>query len=80
MISLHFKEELETIKNDFVKQFNKQIKELIANLADVIEEPEELPMHPGMLDPKVKLAGYLPRQRIKRLFVLEYEELKRRMR
>ena len=63
MISLQFKEDLDTIKSDFGAEFDKQLKELITEFADVTEEPEGLPPHRGMLDQKVKLTGYPPRQR-----------------
>jgi hypothetical protein len=74
---LQFKEDLETIKNDFCEQLDKQLKELTTKIADVTEEPEELPSHRGMLDRKLKLTGYPSRQRRNRLSVLEYDELKR---
>ena len=77
MISLQFKEDLETIKGDFGEQFNKQLKRLITEFADITEELEGLPPQRGMLDHKVKLAGYPPRQRRNRLTVSEYDELKR---
>jgi hypothetical protein len=39
LISLHFHEELETDKSDFGEQFEQQLKHLIIELADIIEEP-----------------------------------------
>ena len=50
MISLQFKEDLDTIKSDFGEELDKQLKELISEFADVTEEPEGLPPHRGMLD------------------------------
>jgi hypothetical protein len=76
-ISLQFKEDLETIKNDFGDDFDKQLKQLITEFADVTEELEGLPPHRGMLDHTVRLNGYPPRQRRNKLTVHEYDELKR---
>jgi hypothetical protein len=77
LISLHFAEELATVKSDFGEQFDQQLKHLITEFADITEEPQGLPPHRGHLDHKVKLTGYPPRQRRNRLSVPEYEELKR---
>ena len=63
LISLQVKEDLETIKNDFGEQFDKQLKQLITEFVYVTEEPEGLPPLRGMLDHKVKLNDYPPRQR-----------------
>jgi hypothetical protein len=70
LISLHFVEELATVKSDFGKQFDQQLKHLITEFADVTEEPQGL-------DHKVKLTGYPTRRRRNRLSVHAYEELKR---
>ncbi len=77
MISLQFKEDLDTIKSNFGEEFDKQIEELITEFADVTKEPEGLPPHRGMLDHKVKLASYPPRQRRNRINLPKYDELKR---
>ena len=77
LISLQFKEDLETIKSNFGDQFDKHLKQLITEFFDVTEEPEGLPPHRGMLDHKVKLTSYPPRQRRNRLTAHEYDELKR---
>jgi hypothetical protein len=77
LISLHLKKDLETIKSDFREQFDKQLKQLMTDFADVTEEPEGLPPHRDLSDHKVKLTGYPPRQRRNRLTVPEYDELKR---
>jgi len=77
LISLRIKEDLETIKSDFGEQFDKQLKQLIAEFVDVAEELEGLPPHRGMLVHEVKLTGYPPRQNRNRLTVPEYDELKR---
>ena len=77
LISLHFADELATVKSDFGEQFDQQLKHLITEFADITEEPQGLPPHRGHLDHKVKLTGYPPRQRRNRLSVPEYEELKR---
>ena len=68
---------MDIIKSDFGAEFDKQLKQLITEFADVTVEPEGLPPHRGMLDHKVKLTGYPPRQRRNRLNVPEYDELKR---
>jgi hypothetical protein len=77
LISLHFAEELVTIKSDFGEQFGQQLKHPITEFADVAEEPQGLPPHRGHLDHKVKLIGYPPRLRRNRLSMPEYKELKR---
>ena len=77
LISLHFAEELPTVRSDFGKQFDRQLKHLITNFADVTKEPQGLTPHRGYLDHKVKLTGYPPRQWRNKLSVSEYEELKR---
>jgi hypothetical protein len=77
LISLHFAEDLATVKSDFGEQFDQQLKQLITEFADITEEPQGLPPHRGHLDHKVTLTGYPPRQRRNRLSVPEYEELKR---
>ncbi len=48
MISLQFKEDLDTIKSDFGEEFDKQLKELITEFANVTEKPEGLPPHRGI--------------------------------
>ncbi len=60
-ISLQMKKNVETIQIDFGGQFDKQLKDLITEFADVAEESEGLPTHRIMLDHKVKLIGYPPR-------------------
>ena len=62
-ISLHFAEDLVTIKSEFGEQFDSKIKQLITEFVDATEEPQRLPLHQGDLDYKVKLTGYQPRQR-----------------
>jgi len=76
LISLNFGEDLATAKSDFGEQIDKQLKQLITELADVTDEPQGLPPHRGHLDHKVKRTGYPPRHRRNRLSVPEYEELK----
>jgi len=76
-ISLHFAENLATIKRDFGEHLDKQLKQLITEFADVTEEPQGLSPHRGHLDHKVKLAGYPPRRRRNRRSMPECEELKR---
>jgi hypothetical protein len=77
MISLQFKEDFDATKSDFEEEFDKQIKELITEFADVTEEHERLPPHRGMLDHKVKLIGYPHRQRRNILTMHEYDDPKR---
>ncbi len=40
LISLQFKQDLDTIKSDFGAEFDKQLKELITEFADIAEELE----------------------------------------
>jgi hypothetical protein len=74
---MELKEDLDAIKSDFCEQFDKQLKELITEFADVTEVPNKLPPHRDMLDHNVKLTGYPPRQKRNKLFVPENDELKR---
>ena len=53
LISLHFVEELATVKSDFREHFNQQLRHLITEFADVTEEPQGLPPYRGHLDHKV---------------------------
>jgi hypothetical protein len=69
LISLHFAEELASVKSDFGDQLGQQLKQRIMKFADVTEEPQGLPSHRGHLDHKVKLTGYPPRQRRNTLLV-----------
>jgi len=55
------------MKSDFGEKFDKLLKKLITEFADVTEEPQGLPTHQGHLDYKVKLIGYPPRQQRNRL-------------
>jgi len=77
LISLHIVEELATVKSGYGEQFDKHLKQLITEFADVTKEPQGLPPHRGHLDHKVKLTCYPHRHRRNRLSVPEYEELKR---
>jgi hypothetical protein len=49
LVSLHFAEELATVKSDFGEQFDQQLKHFITEFADVTEEPQGLPPHRGHL-------------------------------
>ncbi len=42
LVSLHFIEELLTVKSDFGEQFDQQLKHLITAFADITEEPQGL--------------------------------------
>jgi hypothetical protein len=77
LISLHFVEDLASVKSDFGDQFDQQLKQLITEFADVTEEPQGLPPHRGHVNHQVKLTGYPPRQRRNILSVPNYEEVKR---
>jgi hypothetical protein len=77
LISLHFAEELATVKRDFGEQLDQQLKHIITEFADVTKEPQGLPPHRGHLDRNVKLTSYPPRLQRNRLSAHEYEELKR---
>jgi hypothetical protein len=70
LISLHFVEDLASVKSDFGEQFDQQLKQLITKFADITEDPQGLPPHREHLDHKVKLSGYPPRQRRNRLSTL----------
>jgi hypothetical protein len=76
-VSLQFAEELESIKIDFGPELNTQLNELVNEFDDVTQEPQGLPPHRGTFDYTIRLTAYPKRQRRNRLFVLEYEELKR---
>ena len=67
LISLHFTEELATIKSDSGEHFDQQLKHLITEFPDVTEEPRGLPPHRGHLDHKVKLTCFPPLQLRNRL-------------
>jgi hypothetical protein len=74
LISLHFAEDLASVKSDFGKQFDKQLKQLITEFADVTEKPQGLPPYRGHLSHKMKLTGYPSRQWRNILSVSDYEE------
>ena len=69
--SLHFVEELESIKTDFGPELDIQLKELATEFADVTQQPQGLPPHRGIFDHKICLIAYPKRQRRNRLFVPE---------
>jgi hypothetical protein len=68
---------LESIKTAFSLELDTQLKELVAQFPDVTKETQGLPPHRGIFDHKIRLTAYPKRQRRNRLFVPEYEELKR---
>jgi hypothetical protein len=78
-VSLYFSGQLESIKTDFGSTLDTQVKEpLVTEFADITEEPQGLLPHRGIFDHKIRLTAYPnKRQRRNRLFVPEYEELKR---
>jgi hypothetical protein len=39
-VSLHFNEELQSIKTDFGSELDTQLKELITEFADITQEPQ----------------------------------------
>ena len=57
IISLHFDEELATVKTVLRERFDQQLKHLITEFADVTNEPQGLPPHRRHRDHKVKLTG-----------------------
>ena len=59
-ISLHFAEDLTSVKIDFGDQFNQQLKQLVTEFANVTEEPQGLSPHRGHLNHKMNLTGYTP--------------------
>ena len=76
-MSLHFAEELESIKTDFGPELDTQLKEPVTEFADVAQESQGLPPHRGIFDRKIRLTAYHKRQHRNRLSAIEYEELKR---
>ena len=60
LISLHFAEDVASVKNDFGEHFDQQLKQLITKLTVVTEEPQGLSPHRGHLDHKMKLTDYPP--------------------
>jgi hypothetical protein len=75
LISLHFAEELATVKSTFGEQLHQQLKHLITEFADIAKEPQGLPPHRGHLDYKVKLTSYPPQDRRNRLSVVSMKSL-----
>ena len=57
LISLQFSEISVTIKRHFGEELDKQLNQVIAEFADVKEEPQGLTVRRGHLDHKVKLTG-----------------------
>ncbi len=58
LVSLHFSEELESIKMDFGPEQDTQLKKLVTEFADVTQEPQGLPPHIGIFDHKIRLTAY----------------------
>ena len=77
IVSLHFVEELESIKIDIGLGLDTQIKELVTQFADVTREPQGLPPHRRIFDHKIRHTAYPKRERRNRLATTEYKELKR---
>jgi hypothetical protein len=57
LVSLHFAEELESIKTDFGPELDTQLKKLVTEFADVTQEPQGLPPHRGIFE--IRLTSYL---------------------
>ena len=55
LASLHFAEELESIKTNFGQEFDIQLKELFIEFDDVTHEPHGLPPQRGIFDNKFVL-------------------------
>ena len=53
LVSLHFDEELQTIKTSFVSELDTMLKDSITESADVTQEPQGLPPHRGIFDHKI---------------------------
>ena len=62
LVSLHFAEELESIKTDFVPELDIPLEELVTEFADVTQENQGLPPHRGIFDHKFRLTAYPKRQ------------------
>ena len=58
LVSLHFSEELESIKIDFGSKLDTQLKQLVTEFDDVTQEPQGLPPHRGIFDHKIGLTAY----------------------
>jgi hypothetical protein len=72
VVSLHFAEELESIKTDFGPELDTCLKELVTKFADVNQEPQGLPSHRGIFEHTIRLTAY-KRQRRNRFSFSEYE-------
>jgi hypothetical protein len=57
-VSLHFSEELESIKKDFGPELDTQLKKRVTEFVDVTQEPQMLPPHRGIFDHKICLTAY----------------------
>jgi len=77
LVSLHFAEELESIKIGFGPELDTQLKELLTKFVGVTQDPHSLPPHRGIVDHKIRLTAYSKSQRRYRMCVPKYEELKR---
>ena len=64
---LYVAEDLASVKRYLGEQFDKQLKQLITEFADITEEPQGQLPHRGHLDHKVQLTGYPHSQRRNRL-------------
>jgi hypothetical protein len=54
-VSLHFAEELESIKTNFGPESDTQLKNSVTECADVTHQPHGLPPHRGIFDQKIVL-------------------------
>ena len=77
LVSLHFAEELESLKTDFGSELKIQLRELVTEFADATQEPQGLPPHRGIFDHTIRLTAYPKRHQRDRLSVPAYEELTR---
>ena len=75
--SLHFVEELESIKTHLGPESDTQLKELITECVDVTRVPQGLPPHRITFDNKTRVAAYPKRHRRNRIYAPENEEFKR---
>jgi hypothetical protein len=63
LVSIHFVEELESIRTKFGPKLDIQLKELVTKFVDVTQEPQGLPSHRGIFDHTIRLIAYPKRQR-----------------
>ena len=72
LVSLHFAVELESNKTDFGPELGTQLRELMTEFANAIQEPQGWSPRRGIFDHTIRLTAYPKRQRRNRLSVPKY--------